>query len=101
MGFSGQSAILSTIGPIGRSLRDLELILKVWNAFEPWLYDPAVMAKTWEPVPVPKKVTIGVIYWDEVVMPHPPICKAMKAAVEKLKAAGHEGRFVPRIGEVY
>ncbi|RDL36882.1 uncharacterized protein BP5553_06234 [Venustampulla echinocandica] len=90
LGFTGQTAILSSIGPVGRSLRDIELILKVWNAFEPWLYDPAVMAKKWDPVPIPKKATIGVMYWDEVVMPHPPVQRALKLVVERLIAAGHE-----------
>jgi amidase len=57
----------------GAVCRDINLILKTWNDFEPWLYDPAVMAKKWEPVPTPAKATIGVMYWDEVVMPHPPV----------------------------
>jgi amidase len=90
MGFTGQAAILSTIGPVGRSLRDLELILRIWNASEPWLVDPSVMAKRWEPAHIPIKATIGVMYWDEVVMPHPPMQRALKIAVEKLKAHGHE-----------
>jgi amidase len=94
MGFTGQTAILSSIGPVGRSLRDLELILKVWDSYEPWLHDPAVYAKKWEPVSVPKKATIGVMYWDEVVMPHPPIQRALKEAVQRLKDAGHEGKFI-------
>lgn len=68
LGYTGQAAILSRIGPVGRNLRDIELILRVWNDFEPWLYDPVVVAKRWEPVPVPKKLVVGVIYWDEVVM---------------------------------
>ncbi|KIX07405.1 uncharacterized protein Z518_02058 [Rhinocladiella mackenziei CBS 650.93] len=88
--FTGQTAILSSIGPVGRSLRDIELMLKVWNAFEPWLYDPVVMAKKWEHVPVPTKATIGVMFWDEVVMPHPPVQRALKTVVDKLKRAGHE-----------
>ena len=92
--YTGQGSILSTIGPVGRSLRDIELICKVLNAAEPWLYDPAVMAKKWESVDVPKKASIGVMYWDEVVMPHPPVQRALKTTVEKLKAAGHEGKSV-------
>lgn len=80
-----------SIGPIGRSLRDIELILKVWNAFEPWLDDPAVMAKRWHSAPVLTKPIIGVMYWDEVVMPHPPIQRALRTVLGKLKAAGHEG----------
>jgi amidase len=93
MGFTGQASILSTIGPVGRSLRDLELILKVWNASEPWLVDPAVVPKLWEAVRPPTRATIGVMYWDEVVMPHPPMQRVLKAAVEKLRLAGHEGEF--------
>lgn len=92
MGFTGQAAILSTIGPVGRSLRDIELILKIWNASEPWLYDPAVMAKYWVPASIPTKATIGIMYWDEVVMPHPPMQRALRTVVEKLKARGHEGK---------
>ena len=91
LGFTGQTGILSSIGPVGRSLRDIELMLNVWSAFEPWLYDPAVMAKKWQPVPVPPQPVIGVMYWDEVVMPHPPVRRALSGVVEKLKAAGHEG----------
>jgi amidase len=92
--FTGQASILSSIGPVGRSLRDISTMLKVWNDFEPWLHDPAVMAKKWEAVPIPPKTTIGVMYWDEVVMPHPAIRRCLATAVEKMKAAGHEGKPV-------
>ncbi|KIW80464.1 hypothetical protein Z517_07080 [Fonsecaea pedrosoi CBS 271.37] len=89
--FTGQTAILSSIGPVGRSLRDIEMMLRVWNNHEPWLYDPVVMTKKWTTdVPVPAKATIGVMFWDEVVMPHPPVQRALKMAVDKLKQAGHE-----------
>ncbi len=100
--FTGQAAILSTIGPVGRSLRDIDLIMSVWNDFQPWLYDPVVVAKQWAPVAVPAKATIGVMYWDEVVMPHPPVQRALRETVAKLTTAGHEGeqracRFHPRL----
>lgn len=91
LGFTGQAAILSSIGPVGRSLRDIELILKVWNAFEPWKYDPVVAPMKWQPVPVPNQAVVGVMRWDEVVMPHPPVIRALDTVVSKLKAAGHEG----------
>lgn len=99
MGFTGQAGILSSIGPVGRSLRDIELILRVWNQFEPWLYDPVVVAKKWNPLPAPSKAIIGVMSWDEVVMPHPPIQRAIREVVGKLKAAGHEGmvRLLERV----
>lgn len=93
--FSGQTSILATMGPIGRSLRDLDMMLKVWNDFEPWLYDPAVRSKKWKPVPVPKRVVVGIMSWDEVVMPHPPVQRVMRTIREKLKTAGHESNLPP------
>lgn len=38
------------------------------------------------------KLKIGVMVWDEVVMPHPYITRIIKEAAQKLKAAGHERR---------
>jgi amidase len=101
LGFTRQTAILSSIDPVGQSLRDIELILKVWNAFEPWLYDPAVIAKKWDPVPTLKKAAIGVMYWDEVVMPHPPVQRALKIVLERLTTVGHEGVFFPPISKIF
>lgn len=92
----GQIAIPSAIGPIGRSLRDLELICQVWAQDEPWRRDPTVVPLPWKSQAVPKKAVIGVMWWDEVVMPHPPIQRALKAAVGKLRAAGHEGKCYRR-----
>ncbi|EXJ79411.1 hypothetical protein A1O3_08913 [Capronia epimyces CBS 606.96] len=86
----GQIAISATVGPVGHSIRDLELFCRVSSDFRPWLHDPAVVPKPWIPVEAPRKTSIGVMWWDEVVMPHPPILRAMKSAVEKLKLAGHE-----------
>lgn len=87
----GQIAIPSAIGPVAHSVRDIELICQIWLDAEPWRRDPSVVPMPWQRVETPKKATIGVMWWDGVTMPHPPIQKALKLAVEKLKAAGHEG----------
>lgn len=87
----GQIAIPSSIGPVGRSIRDLNLICKAFSDDSPWFKDPTVADKPWHEVEMPQKATIGVMWWDEVVMPHPPVRRALKTAVEKLRAAGHEG----------
>ncbi|KIX01047.1 uncharacterized protein Z518_10113 [Rhinocladiella mackenziei CBS 650.93] len=86
----GQIAIPSAIGPVGRSVRDLELILQAWSDKEPWLTDPTVVEKPWSSAESPKKLTLGVMWWDEVVMPHPPVQRALRTTVDKLKMAGHE-----------
>lgn len=87
------SPIWSAMGPIGHSVRDLELISQVLNEAQPWLTDSRVVNKAWRTVSAPSKVTIGVMWWDQVVQPHPPIQRALRELVGALRATGHEGQF--------
>lgn len=36
----------------------------------------------------PKDITVGVIWDDDIVHPHPPVTRGLRYAVDKLKAAG-------------
>jgi Asp-tRNA(Asn)/Glu-tRNA(Gln) amidotransferase A subunit family amidase len=85
------SPIWSAMGPMGRSVRDLELICRLLCQGQPWLVDPRVAYKPWCAVPALERVTVGVMWWDEVVMPHPPVLRALRMTVDALRAAGHEG----------
>lgn len=88
----GGLAIQAAIGPMAHSIRDVELICQLATKAEPWYYDPGVIRKEWTARPlVDGKLTIGVLKFDGVVMPHPPILNALEAAAAKLTAAGHEG----------
>lgn len=88
----GARGIIGTIGPMCHSVRDLELICKVATDYEPWNQDTTVIRKEWTSSQCADsgKLTIGVLRFDGVVMPHPPILRALDEAVAKLKAAGHE-----------
>lgn len=88
------SPVWSAMGPIGRSVRDLELICRILCQGQPWLTDPRVTYKPWCTVITPKRVTIGVMWWDEVVMPHPPVKRALQMTVDALRAAGHESMSI-------
>ncbi|KUL81293.1 hypothetical protein ZTR_09124 [Talaromyces verruculosus] len=56
-----------------------------------WDEDPSVMRMSWEPNPsVAEKLSIGILNFDGVVMPHPPILRGLREAAKKLRAAGHE-----------
>jgi amidase len=37
-----------------------------------------------------EKVCVGIMWWDGVVMPHPPIQRALSLVVDALRAEGHE-----------
>ncbi|KAK2750126.1 hypothetical protein FQN57_004621 [Myotisia sp. PD_48] len=87
----GNDPITAVAGPLGHSVEDLELFFQIVSDAEPWLQEP-VLEIPWrkENHGLGEKLTIGVMYWDEVVMPHPYITRVLSEAVEKLKAAGHE-----------
>ncbi|OQV03841.1 hypothetical protein CLAIMM_08830 isoform 1 [Cladophialophora immunda] len=87
----GAISIPGVIGPMSLSIRDLELVCKLLTEAEPWLEDPNVMMKEWKPRPkIERSLRIGIMAFDGVVMPHPPILRAMKTAADKLRSAGHD-----------
>lgn len=89
---NGIVGVASAIGPMARSLKDLDMMCQVLCDAGPWLQDSNIVQKPWMGVGVDqKKICIGVMWWDVVVMPHPPIQRALRMVVEALRAAGHEG----------
>ncbi|CAN8102461.1 unnamed protein product [Discula destructiva] len=89
-GMSGQEAIQSVNGPLARTIDDIELEAKTVVDAQPWLHDPRMLPIPWRSVELPKKLKIAVLWNDGMVMPTPPVARALKTTVEKLKAAGHE-----------
>lgn len=89
--YSGQGSIPSVIGPMARSLEDIEYITKLTFNAGLWKRDPKVL-----PIPYQKvsdlqpKLVVAVWKFDGKVMPHPPITRALNEVAESLKAAGHE-----------
>lgn len=66
-------------------------------ACQPWNIDPAAIPIPWRKqlaAPSEKKLRLAVIYDDGVVMPQPPVARAMRETVEALRGAGHEGLSV-------
>lgn len=89
-GMSGQEAVQSVNGPLARTIDDIELEAKTIVDAQPWLHDPRMVPIPWRHVEIPEKLKIAVMYHDGVVVPTPPVTRALKATVDKLKSAGHE-----------
>jgi amidase len=89
---SGQSVIPSVIGPMAQDLDDLEYFCKAWFATEPWHYDSEVVPLPWREVTVRQgeKLSFGVMKWDGLIHPHPPVNRAIEETIQALKEAGHE-----------
>jgi len=87
---AGQEAVVSVNGPMSKSLEDIQLFSKSVIESEPWLVDPKCLPIPWRVVEPPKKLKIAVVRHDGLVMPTPPVKRALEVTVEKLRAAGHE-----------
>lgn len=89
--FTGLEGILGVCGPLGRTIDDLEIWMDAYiNQGKPWELDYECLMMPWRKVSKPKlsDLTIAVIYDDGLVKPTPPIARALKETVAKLKAAG-------------
>ncbi|KAF2795688.1 amidase [Melanomma pulvis-pyrius CBS 109.77] len=92
----GQEQIVAVIGPLSTSLSGVKLFMKTLIDAQPWIREPSLLPFPWKTEPqlpaLPnggKKLKIGVLYDDGVVRPHPPILRALRTVVERLK--GVEG----------
>ncbi|VUC32949.1 unnamed protein product [Clonostachys rosea] len=90
----GQEHVPSSIGPMARSFSMIYAVTKAMISAEPWKLDARCAALPWREDAFQevqsRPLTIGVLYDDEVIRPHPPVARVLRTVVEALKAAGHE-----------
>lgn len=84
----GTEYIGATLGPLSTSLGGLSLFMKTVLAAKPWLTDPSLLATPWRTSQcLPStKLRVGVMWDDGVVKVHPPVARALRELVEKLKS---------------
>ena len=89
----GNISIRVSCGPVCHSVEDLNTFTKVINAYgTPSQWEPFMVPLPWRKVDVPeKKQSYAIWEFDGVVMPHPPILRALRETARKLRAEGHEG----------
>ncbi|KZF26180.1 amidase [Xylona heveae TC161] len=89
----GADSIVGVVGPLSNSLEGIELFMQTVIDAQPWLKEPSLVPLPWKQ-PDPNwftdhsgkfKIKVGVLWTDEVVKPHPPVLRALKEVVEKLK----------------
>jgi amidase len=103
----GSEAIESVLGPMSRSLSGVVTFMKAVANERPWDYDPTVVELPWKSEALAlqslgggKKLAFGIMKWDGVIFPHPPIVRAIKIVSEALQKAGHEGRLQWRMHNI-
>ncbi|WPG97460.1 acetamidase [Acrodontium crateriforme] len=89
-GLAGQESVASVQGPMARSIADLRLWSESIIGAEPWLRDPKCLEIPWRQVQLKPKLKIAVLWDNGIVTPTPPVKRALKTVVEKLKAKGYD-----------
>lgn len=86
----GADPIPTVIGPMSNSLANIDLFMRVVLAAEPWKQEPALVALPWRENHIQptesRPLRIGIMWHDGVVMPHPPITRALKEFSHKVKS---------------
>lgn len=84
----GSEQILPTFGPLSTSLEGCKLFMKTVIDSKPWLKEPSLLPFPWKDDDAYKgrKPKIAVLWDDGVVRPHPPVTRALRQVIEKLKA---------------
>jgi amidase len=75
---------------MAKTVEDLELYCSSVIEGQPWLHDPRCIEIPWREPKVSTKLKIGVMWNDGVVIPTPPVTRALGTVVAALKAKGHE-----------
>jgi len=84
----GAEQIVPTIGPLSTSLEGCKLFIKTIIDAKPWYKEPSLLPFPWkeEDTLRGKRLRVAVLWDDGVVKPHPPVTRALKQVVDKVKA---------------
>jgi len=90
---AGADYVQTVLGPLCRTLEGIELFMQTVLDAEPWKLEPALVPLPWRSVdvrPTPARpLRLGVMWHDGVVLPHPPISRALTEFVERVKKLAH------------
>ncbi|KAF5597541.1 general amidase [Fusarium pseudoanthophilum] len=88
--YLGRDTIAGCPGPMTVSRDGLELLMRVALAAKPWRVDPLVTFKEWISYKFTTPPKVAVQWWDGVVMPHPPMTRALREVAAVCMKAGME-----------
>ncbi|KAB8266302.1 amidase signature domain-containing protein [Aspergillus pseudonomiae] len=89
-GLAGQEAVNSVNGPMATTLEEITFYSKTVIDQEPWINDPKCLPIPWRPAEPKHRLRLAVMWNDGIVTPTPPVARALKETVERLRKAGHE-----------
>ncbi|KAK1056312.1 hypothetical protein LTR74_015033 [Friedmanniomyces endolithicus] len=107
---SSKIGIESTAGPIARSVRDCEMLLRAIGEGQPWLFDPDVVPQSWEQqsslnmtsptLKVGRPLRVGIVRTDGHVTPLPPIQCLLDEVSRTLRSPSSTSRDAVEVVDV-
>lgn len=89
-GNPAELTVLATCGPMGVSLRDLDMFMSLVVGEKPCLREPSLVPLPWTglstPLPSPPALKVGIMMHDGVIQPQPPVLRALEWAKDKLSS---------------
>lgn len=79
-----------------RTLRDMDLFMRVVLAAKPYLNDPSIIPIPWtglSTIAPARRLKIGIMWNDGSIRPQPPVSHALEWAQSRLLSPEHAGRF--------
>lgn len=100
-GSEGLDQILTAIGPLAESFSSIKLFMKTVMDAKPWMLDAGCLNLPWridDPTMLPRhpaKLRVAVMLDDGIVVPHPPIRRAIQELVEFMQRDRDRVMVVP------
>ncbi|KAN0124333.1 Amidase signature domain containing protein [Russula decolorans] len=93
----GQDSFPSVLGPLSTDLCGIKLFMQAVISQKPWIKDPRSLRKHWDEDEYRltehdggKKLTFGILWNDGLVVPQPPVIRALEMTKDAVIAAGHD-----------
>lgn len=94
----GQDSVPSVFGPLSNSMSGIKAFMQAVISQQPWLKDPLAVRKKWDDEAYAlsehgrgKQLCFAIMWNDGLVVPHPPVIRALEMTKAALLAAGHKG----------
>lgn len=93
----GQDSLPSVLGPLSPTIAGVKTFMEAVISRQPWFKDPLAIHKPWNEEEYKlaehgggKKLCFGILWDDGVLVPHPPVIRALEMTKKALLDAGHE-----------